>query len=403
MPYDDNGRWIPPTEADAWRTKDSLTRFLRETGELERNENLADIFTVGEDDWEDQNWELHLNEEQRFKVLELYKEDYISGREFAEDWGLQFEREGFRNYNSPVPQFSGRNSDLMRYNALIGDGYDIDYAHYNENLAYRAAWADLSKTDSWIGAVTDRIPFTTPRQIMAAKAKLEEPGYDYDPEWVRNNAMPYGDAEQEALEDFAKHNQTRHWDPETNITTFFDPQDTRSLSAKLYQSRAAGNFTQLTEPGAPQNLHVVAGEVPEAVYNSEGTRMIADGDVRAMYTRYLGRNHAKLVDTNIDINDPSHDPTAIGRDEIAYWEASARVNNWTYDDLVGTIKKSGEASQNIDRGPLYYNINAGKEDEIRGKLTAEPEPINPPDLTIRKVQLQRPDNIDTGWRVPGVQ
>ena len=121
-----------------------------------------------------------------------------------------------------------------------------------------------------------------------------------------------------------------------------------------------------------------------------------------MYTRYLGRDHGKLVDTNIDPTDPSHDATAIGKDEIAYWEQSALDNQWTYDDLVGQIKGSAEASQNVDRGKLFYNPNAGKESEIRGKLTAEPAPLNPPNLTIRKVTVKRPDNIDSGWQVPGV-
>ena len=96
------------------------------------------------------------------------------------------------------------------------------------------------------------------------------------------------------------------------------------------------------------------------------------------------------------------DATAIGKDEIAYWEQSALDNQCTYDDLVSQIKGSTEASKNTDRGKLFYNTNAGKEAEIRGKLTAEPAPINPPDLTIRKVTVKQPDNIDSGWKVPGV-
>ena len=121
-----------------------------------------------------------------------------------------------------------------------------------------------------------------------------------------------------------------------------------------------------------------------------------------MYTRYLGRDYSKLVDVNIDPKSPTHDPTAIGKDEIAYWEQSAKDNNWSYDDLVGHIKGSSEASKNIDRGKLFYNTNAGKEAEIRDKLVAKPDKIKPPDLTIRKVTVNRPDNIPSGWEVPGV-
>ena len=397
MPYDERGRWIPPTESSAWSNEDSLVNALRLSGDLGERGRLEDLFDVGKDEWESQDWESELTERERFEVLDLYRQDYESGRGFEEDWGIQFEREQ-----------GGRDLDLEgltaqeRYRRLLGDGYDIDYAHYNQNLAYRAAWAEIAPSPFGIASVGMKMPFSSARQIRAAKAVLEQPGFDYDEAWVRNNAMPYDDQESQALEDFAKHNQTRHFDPKTNITTYLGAQDNRSLGTKLYEARQAGNYTQLKEPGPPQFLNVVAGEVPEAVYNSEGTRMVGDGDVRAMYTRYLGRDHAKLVDTNIDPDDPAHDPTAIGRDEINYWESQARVNNWTHDDLLGAIKGSAEASRNVDRGELYYNPNAGKESEIRNKLTAEPEPINPPDLTIRKIKLQRPDNIPSNWAVPGV-
>ena len=56
----------------------------------------------------------------------------------------------------------------------------------------------------------------------------------------------------------------------------------------------------------------------------------------------------------------------------------------------------------MDKGKAYFNPNAGKEAEITGKLTAEPAPINPPDLTIRKVTPRRPDNVPANWTVPGV-
>ena len=394
MAYDDRGRWIPPAEASAWEDQESLSQYIRGTGELGEKERLEDLFDAGKDKWESQDWESELNEHERFEILDLYRRDYEAGRGFEDDWGLQFEREQ-----------GGRDLDLEdvsaqdRYRMLLVNGYDIDYAHYNKNLAYRSTVDKLGKEYGFGDLRTD---FSTPRQIMAAKAILESPSYDWDESWVKNNAMPYSNEEVQQLEDLKKFNQTRHFDPETNITTYLGSGDSRSLSTKLYEARAAGNYKQLTEPGAPQNLNIVAGSAPTEAYNSEGTRVVADGDVRAMYTRYLGRDHAKLVDTNIDPNDPSHDPTAIGKDEINYWESQARLNQWTYDDLVGHIKGSAEASKNIDRGKLFYNPNAGKEAEIRDKLTAEPAPLNPPNLTIRKVTVKRPTNIPTDWQVPGI-
>jgi len=395
MGYDSRGNWQPPAEWNSNWDQDDLLDALRKRGDITDKEMLQDLFDSGKDKWESQDWERQLNERERFEILDLYRQDYQAGRGFDDDWGIQFEREqGGDDLN-----LKDMSSHQERYRALLGDGYDIDYAHYNNNLAYRSTVDKLGKEYGFSDLRTD---FSTPRQIRAAKAVLESSGYDWDEHWVKNNAMPYSNDEVQQLEDFKKFNQTRHFDPETNITTYIGSGDSRSLSTKLYEARAAGNYKQLTEPGAPQWLNVVAGDAPTEAYNSEGTRMVADGDVRAMYARYLGRDHGKLVDTNIDPTDPSHDATAIGKDEIAYWEQSALDNQWTYDDLVSQIKGSTEASKNTDRGKLFYNTNAGKEAEIRGKLTAEPDQLNPPDLTIRKVAVKRPTNIPSNWQVPGV-
>ena len=392
MVYDSRGNWQPPAEASAWQSSDSLLAALRQRGELTDRDLLQDLFDAGQDKWEQQDWEGQLNEQQRFEILDLYRQDYEAGRGFQDDWGIQFEREkGGSDLN-----LRDMHSAQERYRALLGDGYDIDYAHYNRNLAYRSTVDKLGKAFGFEDLRTD---FSTPRQIMAAKAVLEQSGYDWDEAWVKNNAMPYSDDEVAQLEDLKKFNQTRHFDPELNITTYLDSGDSRSLSTKLYEARQAGNYKELTEPGAPQNLNIVAGSAPKEAYNIEGTRMIADGDIKAMYQRYLGR------DFRIDAEDTVYlpeGPKGIKQSEIDYWENSAIQNNFTYDDVLDHIKGSAEASQNVDRGKLFYNTNAGKEAEIRGKLTAEPAPLNPPNLTIRKVTVKRPDNIDSGWQVPGV-
>ena len=381
MPYN-NGRWIPPADWDESWDQSDLVNELRLAGDLGESETLADLFDVGKDSWEVQdNWERELDERKRFEILDLYRQDIEAGRQFDDSWGLEFERD-----DVDIDDDGGLSGAQELYRALMGDGYDIDYAHYNRNLAYRSTVDKLGHEFKDL-----RTAFTTPRQIRAAKAQLEQPGYDWDESWVKNNAMPYNNEEIQQLEDFKKFNQTRHFDPETNITTYLDAGDSRSLSTKLYESRQAGNYKQLTEPGAPQNLNIVAGSAPTEAYNSEGTRVLADGDVKAMYQRYLGRD---ITSTE------KH--TGIEQWEVDYWEQEALNNNWTYDDVVGHIKGSAEASKNIDRGKLFYNPNAGKEAEIRGKLTAEPAPLNPPNLTIRKVTVKRPDNIDSGWQVPGV-
>ena len=379
MAYDTQGNWIPPQEASAWTDVESLRQSLRQRGDITNRELLKDLFDVGDDDWENQDWESQLRDVDRFEILKLYKDDYEDGVGFSDDWGIQFEREqGGDDLN-----LRDMSSHQERYRALLGDGYDIDYAHYNNNLAYRSTTAQLGNE---FGFGDIRAAFSTPRQIRAAKELLDSPGYDWDAAWVKNNAMTYSDQEVEALEDFAKHNQTRHFDSDTNITTYLNPQDSRSLSTKLYEARAAGNYNELKEPGSPQFINVIAGEVPQAEYTPEGARIVTDNDVRQIYQRYWGRDY-----------NSSEAGVGIEQWEIDHWKDQISQNNWSYDTFEQTIANAPEAkAQGVrDLGKAYFNPNAGKEAEITGKLTAEPAPINPPDLTIKSLHqgVRRPTNL----------
>ena len=384
MGYNQHGNWIPPQEASAWEDKDSLEAALKARGDLEAAENLSDLFTSGRDEWESQDWESGDLWNKRFDILKLYRDDYIRGDgQFPDNWGIQYERES----GGSDLDFDDTSAQ-QAYRMLMGDSYDVDYAHYNKNLAYRSTVDKLGKQ---YGFEDNRTPFSSLRQIRAAKAILEQPGYDWDEAWVKNNAMTYTDQEVEALADFAKHNQTRHFDPKTNITTYLNPQDNRSLSTKLYEARQAGNYNQLKQPGSPQFVNVIAGEVPKAEYTPEGARIVTDNDVRQIYQRYLGRDY-----------NSSEAGVGIEQWEIDYWKQSIADNNWDYKTFENTIANSPEAKIAGDKGKAYFNPNAGKEAEITGKLTAEPASLNPPDLTIRKVTLKRPDNVPPNWTVPGL-
>ena len=379
MGYNQHGNWIPPQEASAWEDKDSLEAALKARGDLEAKENLSDLFTSGRDEWESQDWESGDLWNKRFEILKLYRDDYIKGDgQFPDNWGIQYERES----GGSDLDFDDTSAQ-QAYRMLMGDSYDVDYAHYNENLAYRSTVDKLGKQ---YGFEDNRTPFSSLRQIRAAKAILEQPGYDWDEAWVKNNAMTYSDDEVEALADFAKHNQTRHFDSKTNITTYLNPQDTRSLSTKLYEARAAGNYNQLKEPGSPQFVNVIAGEVPKAEYTPEGARIVTDNDVRQIYQRYWGRDY-----------NSSEAGVGIEQWEIDHWKDQISQNNWSYETFEQTIANAPEAKAPgvRDLGKAYFNPNAGKEAEITGKLTAEPAPLNPPDLTIKSLHkgVRRPTNL----------
>ena len=403
MPYDNQGRWYLSQEANdvlasTRNDEKALIAAFIKSGDLEEGEFLSDLWQHGDDAWEATDWESDSSLQggtpnfRRYDVLKEYQKKY--GTSIPSDidsrnaFGMGLERESKGN----DLKFKNVNSLGIMTMLMGGKDYEVDYAHYNKNLYYRAAIAEM-KSDF----PDMRADFTSVTQIRKAQAILRKDGFVPDIEWARQHATPYTNGEIEALEDFKKHNLTRHFDKEYKITTYLDPKDSRALSLKLYDARAAGNYTRMEEPAAPEWLNIVGGTAPKEEYDSEGQRIIAEGDIRSLYQRYLGRDYNKLVDTNVDPNDPSKaiDEDAIGKDEIAYWEASALQNNWTYDKIVEMLRTSTEGLQNKDRGRVFYNPNQGKEAAIRAKLVDDPTETNaitPPSLTIRKLKgdVQKP-------------
>ena len=421
MPYNKHGQWYLTDEArEILRDDDAETSELedafRKSGDLKAGQTIVNLWDQGKDKWEDRDAE-GLTSSQIFGVLQEY-EKYITtgkGKDWENgvppagdvggvEWGLGIEREKGGN----DLEFDNKDPDVIM-NMLLGyhkDDYDIDYAHYNSNLAYRSTMARLH-TDKTLGFTDQRSNFTTRNQILRAQAILREPGYDYDDNWVRQNAMPYKDYELEAMEDFKKFNQTRHFDEEYNITTYLDQADSRALDTKLRDARSKGNFRRITEPGQPENLNIVGGSAPKEVYNAQGDRVIADGDVQSLYQRYLGRDYNKLQDKNLDKTAKDYNPKAIGKDEIAFWEKEAKDNDWTYDEVAGHIQNSDEGLQNSDKGRLFYNPNFDKAAKISAKIAKDPTQTNaitPPTLTIRQLKggVKKPSassNLD-GFNVP---
>ena len=414
MPYNKDGRWYLSKEAQTILEDDDaevseLESVFRKSGDLKAGETIHNLWDQGKDKWEARDAE-GLSPVQMFGVLKAYNkrakaDGWKDGVPPQEEWGLGIEREK----SAGDLDFEGKDhGDIMEM--LLGKhgkhNYDIDYAHYNSNLAYRSTMQRLH-TDKTLGFTDQRSNFTTRNQILRAQAILREPGYDYDENQVRQNYMPYKDYELEAMEDFKKFNQTRHFDEEYNITTYLDQADSRALDTKLRDARSKGNFRRITEPGQPENLNIVGGSAPKEVYNAQGDRVIADGDVQSLYQRYLGRDYNKLQDKNLDKTDKDYDPKAIGKDEIAFWEKEAKDNDWTYDEVVGHIQNSDEGLRNSDRGRVFYNPNFDKAAKISAKIAKDPTQTNaitPPTLTIRQLKggVKKPSassNLD-GFNVP---
>ena len=405
MPYDPDGKWYLSVEAhevlqDTEKDEQKLISAFIKSGDLEEGEFLRDLWQHGKDEWETTDWEadseLGSNWSKRYDVLQQYSN--IFGTQIPMELGpndkgvdnalgMALERES----DGQDLDFEGDSAYTIMSKMMGARDYEIDYAHYNNNLAYRSTVAHMR--DQFPDMRAD---FTTVKQIRKAQSILRRDGYVVDEEWTKQNAMPYTNGEIEALEDFRKHNITRHFDKEYNITTYLNPQDSRSLSIKLYEARAAGNYTRMEEPAAPEWLNIVGGTAPKEEYSREGKRIVADGDVKALYQRYLGRAFRIDAEDTVYLDDAQK---GIKQSEIDYWEKSASDNNWSYDDLVQTLKASPEGLRNTDKGRVFYNPNQGKESAIRAKLVDDPTETNaitPPSLTIRKLKggVQKPSNLD---------
>ena len=401
MPYDNEGRWYLSQEANdvlaqSDRDETALITAFVNSGDLEPGEFLRDLWQHGHDDWEDTDWEsdseLSLRGwAKRYDVLKEYQKHYgttIPGDiDERNAFGMAMERES----GGQDLEFEG-NSDLGIMTMLMGGkDYEIDYAHYNKNLNYRATIAHMQSDFPDM-----RADFTSVRQIRKAQQILRGDGFVPDIEWAKQNAMPYTNGEIEALEDFKKHNVTRHFDKEYKITTYLNPQDSRALSVKLYEARAAGNYTRMEEPAQPQWLNIISGTAPKEEYDSEGRRMVTGDDVRQIYQRYWGRDY-----------NSTEAGKGIEQWEIDHWLEQIEQNDWSYDTFEKTIANAPEAKAPgvRDRGRAFFNPNAGKEAEISAKLVDDPienNAITPPSLTIRKLQggVQKPSNLE-GFNVGG--
>ena len=403
MPYDNQGRWYPSADIgdvggglwnNNWDATD-IERHLRTqvkpdgTPVLRGDQTLHNLFTSEE--WRD------ISQTNMVKVLHRYQDEYHGDLDWdvnADYWGMDLERR--INSSDDIDEWT----DANIYQALMGKkshrkgaDYKIDFAHYNDDPLFRSAVKEMSLSKEFGKDLTDkRTPFSTAGHIREAIRIVNTKDRTWDKEWVTHNATAYTDEEIEARTDFSKFNISRHWDPATNVTTYINPQDPRSLSTKLYEAHQAGNYYQLQQPAQPQSLNIVAGQAPEAEYDETGNRLVTDQDIADIYQRYWDRTREIVGDDVVTIPE---DTQPVRQWEIDHWREQIDKNKWDYTTFEKTISQAPEATG--DKGRLFYNPNAGKEAKIREQLVDEPTLPTPPSLTIRKLKggVKSPANLDS--------
>ena len=56
--------------------------------------------------------------------------------------------------------------------------------------------------------------------------------------------------------------------------------------------------------------------------------------------------------------------------------------------------------QNVEEG-VFYSNTMGSQDAITDSLKQKPDELVPPRLTIRKVNVRKPANVDASWKMKG--
>ena len=194
MPYDGQGRWYPPSEAEGWQDDWETSSYdLREAiedgsfseiGSLDALKNLHDT-----SEWKG------LNDLERVDVVRRYQDmyhDYFTESfKQSDEWGLDLRREDMSydtsdDWNS-ITWFSEHVTGNDDYSS--GDA-TIDYANYNDDELYQAAKQFMVKDHSDIFGTDVNSRYDSPSELRAAKKMIDgwtpEQTEEYK-QWAKEN------------------------------------------------------------------------------------------------------------------------------------------------------------------------------------------------------------------------
>ena len=386
MPYDGQGRWYPPSEANGWQDDWETSSYdLREAiedgsfseiGSLDALKNLYDT-----SEWKG------LNDLERVDVVRRYQDmyhDYFTESfKQSDEWGLDLRREDMSydtsdDWNS-ITWFSEHVTGNDDYSS--GDA-TIDYGSYNDDELYQAAKQFMVKDHPELFGTDVNSRYDSPAELRAAKKMIDgwtpEQTEEYK-QWAKENITTYNEAD----ELLYKYQPTRNFNPDTMTTTTH-----HHLREKGSQ---AINTRQWLPPAPPTSLKIREGNAPVPEYNSDGTRKPTSGDLNQWYNQYLGKD--------------------ADQGGIDYWLDQQQQNQWSYSELERQIMLHPDAksADPSTKGRVFYNPQAyGTEESIKAKMADDPPKIQAPSITIRNIgEPKKPTRHymalnDTVWTDPSV-
>jgi len=399
MPYDTNGRWVPPDDAEGdWADWDRMGtedfQDLIESGQLE-GVGLADMAAV-RSRFDTEDWE-RLDDNQKLGVLQEYQRIYgymSDGTRLDDQWGMDLER----LEDSDMWEDDGDldiNSWFESHINRTGDGHKIDYANYNDDHLYQAARNSMiqgtpEQQAVWGGGDYND-PYENAKQIRTATDIIS--GWDAAKReemvaWAKENVKTLSDAERH----LTMFQQTQKFDPVTKTMYTYESIRKDGAIDPNNPSHNALTIKQHLPPAPPRELNVVKGNAPAPTLNADGVRIAGVDDITGWYKQYLNRD--------VDASDPG----------VQHWLNDSN-NGKSFEWIQGQIMNSQEAFDkgNKDFGATYYNPETyGSEQSITDKLVAEPAKVQAPSITIRNIgEPKKPTRSymalnDTVWTDPSV-
>ena len=367
MAYDNFGRWVPSEDIDWTQNTADLTATLAESGLDWRDEGKYAFKT---DEWGE------LSGSQRIGILQAYDAWYDEGnQEDLEDeaWGLDIQRE--ITYNSTW-------TAQEAFHALAGG-------------TGTKVWKE--------GNVHD----------------LQNP-YKYSQKDRRTVVGRKTDASGKEWTQFIERQYPMDWKQYTNDNLYRATID--ELLEKDYmmfmgegadfdnatQVRAANKEVQSWIDEAYQKAHDLGEDETWAQNEFEKEVELQKANARIHNVRYpegqntRGFQHNQQVDIRKYQPWNKFDPETGTRTSINPKTGEIR-DTFKHKSVAEPTRMSivgDKLQQNVEEG-VFYSNTMGSQDAITDSLKQKPDELVPPRLTIRKVNVRKPANVDASWKMKG--
>ena len=370
MAYDDKGRWVPSEDID-WdysaENRDALRLELTATGLDWRHEGKYAFRT---DAWG------QMSESQRLQTLQAYDSWYDEGGQLAlndEAWGLDIERGlTYNNTWDAQTAFHELSGGDAEHVWLKGSKHDIQHPYkYKDKVRHTVVgekedasgqkWTQIIKREhpmDWKNYTNDELYRATIDELLEQDYMMfMGPGADFD------NATQVRAATKEI----------KSWVNEAYIKAHELGKDGAWAEAEWQKEKAL----QI------QRARVHNVRYPEGK-NTRGFQHNQQVQIR----KYQPWNK---FDPETGTRTKINPVTGEIRDTFKH----KLVPEPTRMTIVGD-----KLEQNLDEG-VFYSPTMGLEQEITDSMLAKPPDIPKPNLSIRGVTPERPDNIDSSWKLKG--